>query len=377
MKNKEKKAKRKFSFENDLSYRGPLSYRHLRIIAWVFFALSQIGMLLTLEGHFNDSFAQSSKLWVSLFSFIGSLMLPLLLLSTFSIILNAKDGYRKLIIMYAAAVLGIFLAFLYIYQHYLIGIFTEVMGDYNSGKAAVDSVLKLFCKNGFLSFNIFVDLLLCTLFTFFINYRPTRFFQNKKVIFFRFGALLPVLYEIGSFTLKILTLSGKMTLSPYFYPFLTTKSPVMFVTFIVLAFFLKNREKYFLKRGGNLEDYPRYLQTNSNSFHFAIFATISFIVAAFVDLIIFGILELIFAYNIAESQGIEVTKAVTLAASQINSLGIGKAIPMLFIAPFLLLFSYTRTYKNKIVDVIIPIGGIVLTLIIYIEGMYWVIVNLL
>ena len=38
--------------------------------------------------------------------------------------------------------------------------------------------------------------------------------------------------------------------------------------------------------------------------------------------------------------------------------------------PFLLLFSYTRKHKNNQIDALIPLAGIVLIILIYLEGGY-------
>ena len=38
---REEKLKKKFFFEQDIKYRGPLSYRYLRVIAWASIAITQ------------------------------------------------------------------------------------------------------------------------------------------------------------------------------------------------------------------------------------------------------------------------------------------------------------------------------------------------
>ena len=54
---KRKRRKRRkideYTLENDIRYRGPLSYRWLRIFAWLFLILSQVGMLLALGGQLD------------------------------------------------------------------------------------------------------------------------------------------------------------------------------------------------------------------------------------------------------------------------------------------------------------------------------------
>ena len=60
---------------------------------------------------------------------------------------------------------------------------------------------------------------------------------------------LPILYEIGSIVLKAITSEGIITLSPYVFPLLTTKAPITFLIFLTMAIFIKNRRKFFFKKG--------------------------------------------------------------------------------------------------------------------------------
>ena len=57
----------------------------------------------------------------------------------------------------------------------------------------------------------------------------------------------------------------------------------------------------------------------------------------------------------------------------LTAMGFGNAIQLLLMPPFVLLFSYTRTHKNKLIDIFIPIVGIVLILLVYLQGGYQVI----
>lgn len=54
-----------------------------------------------------------------------------------------------------------------------------------SHAAAAESIKEIIAKSstGFISFNIFIDLTLCTLVMFFINYNPKKYFQGKKNTF--------------------------------------------------------------------------------------------------------------------------------------------------------------------------------------------------
>jgi len=140
----------------------------------------------------------------------------------------------------------------------------------------------------------------------------------------------------------------------------------MFVVFVLLAIFIKNRERIFRKRGKTHEDYKEFLKTNANSFHFAIFTSIIIAVVVVIDLAILFIIS-----SVIEHVN-DIGKILTVA-QWIYSLGIGQAWPMLLTIPFILLFSYTKTHKNPSIDLVIPMGGMGLTVFVYVEGIFLII----
>ncbi|MGX8685909.1 MAG: hypothetical protein ACSW73_03695, partial [Spirochaetales bacterium] len=56
--------------------------------------------------------------------------------------------------------------------------------------------------------------------------------------------------------------------------------------------------------------------------------------------------------------------------TRLLSIGVGGASQLIFFAPIMLLFSYTRKHDNKIIDTLIPVLAIVLILIVYLQGFY-------
>ena len=54
------------------------------------------------------------------------------------------------------------------------------------------------------------------------------------------------------------------------------------------------------------------------------------------------------------------------------AVGFGKSIPLMFIAPLMLLYSYTRKPKLEKVTTLIPVAGIALIAIVVIQGGYQV-----
>ena len=360
--------------QNDIKYRGPLSYRHLRIIAWVFLAIAQIGVILS----FGTTIYQNENMygiWPNILSFFSSFMSPLFLLASFAVVLNAKDGYRRLIITYTGIALLIIFGFIFVYEYYVVGTFAIAVG-YSNANEIVRGFFQAASTNRFITFNIFIDLLLCTLVTFFTNYRPTKYFQGKKLIIFRLFTLLPILYELGSILVKILITTQSLSVSPIIFPFLTTKPPVAFFIFVSLALFMKNREKFYLKKGKTHEEFLQFQKTNVNSWHFSSFLSVTIAISAVIDIIIFVIVYMVVLTASLPSDGIDdmvFFNVSTETFDNLTSWGLGKTASMIIIIPIVLLFDYRKTYKNNLMDMIIPAGGIALLVLVTLEGGYEVI----
>ena len=356
--------------ENDIKFRGPLSYRHLRIIGWVLLAVSQISNILRLSEKLYDM-PGWYQAWPDVLNRAFYLMGPLFLIAAFSIVLNAKDGFKRLLITYSGLSILMYGVFILIYEHYLVG----VLSVFNTNEAAhnmASAMITSMGKHGFFAFNLFIDLLLCTLVTFFINYNPTKYFQGKKIIIFRLLVIIPILYEIASIVIKAITSEGIITLSPYVFPLLTTKTPISFLIFVAMAFFIKNRRKFFLKKGKSEKEYQEFEKTNVNSLHFSLFLTTAIVVAVILDfLIALGLGVVLFSRGIPE--GVTETTFISYCMSKISSWGFGESFVMLLIIPLIILFDYKKVHEDKLMDLIIPAAGIGAVAIVYIEGGYEVI----
>ncbi len=358
--------------ENDIRFRGIFSYRHLRILGWLLLVLAQVGVALSFADSLNKttSFEGASNV----LSFLGSLAAPLFLIAAFSQILVAKNGYRKLIILYAGGAIGIFLAFLFIYLHYVVGILSAI-GLGSDAHSTASAIVGLMAKEGFFSFNIFVDLLLCCLLTFFLNYRPKDFFQGKLIYLFRALALLPILYELGSIALKITSSMGVISLSPIVYPLLTTKPPLAFIIFLAVALFVKNRERFFRKKGKTMEEFDSFQDSNVNRAHFCSFLILSIFIAAILDIVLLivlgaGVLSTVppeLAQQITQDPNATVM-TIEMGLNTVISWGFGKTIPMVLVIPIIIFYDYRKTYDNKIVDIIIPAAGVLLIILTTFEG---------
>ena len=72
------------------------------------------------------------------------------------------------------------------------------------------------------------------------------------------------------------------------------------------------------------------------------------------------------AYFSSEEGG----EALAMGTTKALAVGFGESIYMAFLAPLMLLFSYTREPKRKWIDLLIPATGVILILAIYIEGVH-------
>jgi hypothetical protein len=170
--------------------------------------------------------------------------------------------------------------------------------------------------------------------------------------------------------LKIAASVGTIQLTPYLYPLLTTKPPVAFIIFIAMAFFVKVREKFFIKKGKTHEEYDAFQHTNVNSLHFSIFLSITILIAAVIDIVIMIGLWAGIINGATIPEGIDEQTYAIYTLKTVFSWGFGGCATMILVIPLVLLFDYKKTYDDGKFDLFIPIIGIVLILIVYIEGGY-------
>ncbi len=343
--------------ENDTKFRGPLSYRHLRILGWLFIIFTQVAVILGLVSSARPDAAGDIARAGDIFSFFGQLSLPLFLLANFSFMLRTrKNGYKRLLTFYGLIALAFFLGCVYVNEHYFVRLLVHGGETFESANQIMTNLVNSLFSDG-LAFNVFIDLFLCTLTFFFINYRPKKFFQSKKIYLFRSFAILPILYEVGSLIIKALSLNKVITIPALVFPLLTNKPPLTFVAFVAIVIFIKAREIYFVKKGKTYAEYDSFLETNRNSFDVAVATSIIFGVVAVIDFIIFLSLSL-------------TIKGMEQPMNFVYKMGFGQSVGLILSIPFVLLFSYTREYENTKFDTILPIVGICAIVFTYVEGIF-------
>ena len=363
---------------NDIRYRGPLSYRHLQIMGWLGISFLVLHSLIEL-GIMIDP---NQPKWVlslnSVASVVSEFALPLFLFANFAILLDRKKTFKAQLLKFGGLSLLVVILFLLVTEHYILEVGTAIAGDKAGVQAQIDGYFLSRIRTGSLSFNFFVDMFLCTLLLFFLEYTPKKVFTGKKRYLFRMFALIPVVYEAGSLVIRILAYYGMISPPLIVYPLLTTKPPMSFVLFVILVLFIKIRELRFRKRGKTKQEYMEFTKTRLNSLQFSVFSSIMILVTGVIDLILligFSAFDIV-VKNMDHMEQVENASEQALeemsmvAARGVAGWGIGLHSSMIFIIPIILLFSYTRNHKNPKADIAIPIGGILLAVFVGIEGLH-------
>ena len=374
----EKWANRKLFQKKDIRYLGPLSYREFKILGWLCLSCTAVVMMMNLATKVNSSMTEKFSSGIVFFTGMSQLALPFMLLSNFTRILNHDDGYKRQLILNGAFAAVVFVLYYMFFYHFLLGSLGALTVNPKGIVGAAQSYYRNYSKTGFFCFNIFIDLFLCTLFQFFLDYEPKRFFKGKKIRLFRLMALLPVAYEVMTLVLKYFAAKRQINMSLFMFPLLPVKPPMTFVVFIVLALWAKTREKRFIRHGGTQEEYQEFLKSNRNSFQFARFTAILLVIAAVVDGIVFFTNTVAEIYHMAAPAIEAGNEAVSFAVSETLTnynptalaIGFGDSVSLLPMAPIVLLYSYTRRKKNPLIDTLIPLAGVFVFLMLILQGLY-------
>ena len=354
---------------DDIKYSGPLSFQSFQILGWSCIVVTVIMMLIKIAIKVNPNDMQRLATFNDIISYIAELSLPFLLMANFARILNNTEGFKKQLIRNGGAMAAIFLVFMIFFYRYVVGTVGLLLQDPKDAYPLVMTSFYSVSPRGFFVFNIFVDLFLCTLVMLFMNARPTKVFTGKKIYIFRAFTLIPIGYEVASIILKGKAAAGSILLPAWLYPLLPVKPPMTFLVFVLLAVFIKTRELRYCRHGNTHEDYEAFLKTNRNAWNFSVFAAIILFIAGIVDIIIASIL-LVGQAGTGEALDAMMTSEKAFNNSIALSIGFGKASCLVFFAPIVLLFNYTKIPKNKTVGMLIPVAGIVLIALLCVQGIY-------
>ena len=370
-----------YTAANDIKYRGPLNYQSFQLFGWICIILAVVVGLINVAKKISPDIEKDIGQIGDILSWIASLSLPFLLMANFSKILANKEGYRKQLLRNGGAALGIFLVTIVVGNRYIIGTMEQIVTPKEEVVPLLESIVRGSLPKGFLAFNLFIDLFMCTLSLYFLNARPKRVFTGKRVIFLRLLVILPIAYELIGFVLKVQAARGRIELPLWTFPLLTMKPPVTFAFFVFIAFLMKFREYRYCRHGKTHEEYLEFMKTNRNSFHMSVHLCLSMIAFALIDLILFYLLVVGHAATVLPAGTVAMTgetldtvteagaAALNAGLSVAQAVGVGKAIALAGVAPLMLLYSYTSEPKRKIISTLIPVGSILVIVVILMEAL--------
>lgn len=168
--------------DKDIRYRGPLNYQHFQILGWLCIAATQLVLILGLANKMNMLPARYAGLQEPA-RVMSWLALPFLLIANLAQIMNGQKSYKSLLIKNFCAAAAIWAGYAFLLHRYIVGT-VDVIND--GTVASLDVVTKFMLmltssgllkigSPGVLAFNVFVDLFLCTLLMFFLNYRSAAY----------------------------------------------------------------------------------------------------------------------------------------------------------------------------------------------------------
>ena len=128
------------------------------------------------------------------------------------------------------------------------------------------------------------------------------------------------------------------------------------------SLYIKTRELRFRRHGKTHEEYKAFLNTNKNSWDFSRFLAIALVVIALVDM---AILLLVTA---RETVGMTEETFMNDYYPTAVIMGFGNSFVLIFLAPLVLLFSYTRKPKNAMIGMLVPVSSFALIMLLYLEA---------
>lgn len=336
------KIERLISKQN-IKYRGPFSYRSVRIFGYIFMLFAQIYLVYSLVSKIASP-PDWTKTFIDVLEILSVFALPLFITANFCIIMTSKKDIKTHLIINTVIALLIYVAIILIHYRYVGGLANIICeGDPEAANNFANALSTLFFGK-IINYNIFVDLALFSLFFFFFFYTPQKIKSKKKLTIFRICSIIPVLIAITSAILYACHFLDVIDLPIAALAIMPCRSFTFYAIFFTLSIVIKYRRHKFIKMGGTKQEYEEYSKSNRSSLEMSIVSSIIIFVVCLIDFILL------------------------LVEPRVLLLGIGTNFYFVFIIPFIFLLSYTRKPKMKVLDFLLPIAFIVATIIVYLEG---------
>jgi len=372
-----------FSLDNDIKFRGGISYRGLRFIGLIAMTLSQFGLLfyfLSKAANYMiiDGLTFVFPEWLhQLCTTLGHITFPCLLIASFATVVSKTDEIIKVLLTNLALALltYVFCAFFLpgIIESFITELPSTILDTVNLPKImsiiaknpsilealgipasgvdwssiiskidwaeispvikeimpAISSQLAKLVIVNFVNINVFWDLFLCSLFYFFISYKPKKL-QGGKLMLFRCCAVLPAFYIVICSFLDGLLKANLVDMPTWGLAMLTNRRLPSYILFFLIVLLFKFIEVEHLHRGGTRESYIEILMTRKSALAFSVFTAISLAIICLVDYLLKGF-------------------------TNYASWGVGSTYYSAAAIPFILLFTFNKKPKKKWPDIFIPI----------------------
>ncbi len=372
----------------DLRYRGFITYRGLRFIALICLTLSQVCAILNIYGKVADFLRieelQFAPEWFSgICSVLGYCTFPLLLVASFSTIFSKPEGiFRTMFTNIGLAVITYF-ACAFFLQNVIASIIenlAQAVFDSIDLSSAIDiitshpqlletfgldpsllelinidqikemlasvkganiidllnnyvpnftSVAAKYLIQHYANINVFLDLSLCSLFYFFLAYKPKKL-SGGRLLLFKSCSILPVIYIIGSIFLDGLVKKGIISIPVWGSSLLANYKLPSYILFFLVVLSLKYNEAEHIAQGGTHKTFFISLKSRFSSLSFSVYLCVCI-----------GVLSL--------------TDYALSMVPEFAAWGMGSSYKMFAAIPFIMLFSFNKMPKHKWPDVFIPV----------------------
>lgn len=382
IKNKPKRIKlNERTPDNDIKFAGPLSYRHIRIIAWVFMILAQTAMVFRMEMSVNPATKSVMEPWESVFSFFTTLPVPLFLLANFSTMFFKKGDFKTFFIRYGILAGGMYLLANILIFHFGFSFMNAVtLGNMSFYDMCLffGGLLAGLGKSGYV-LNIFIDMLLVTLIYFFLFYKPKTVLTGKKVFILRFLVILPIAYEVVAMIVKYKAASMQIFIPSFVFFLLPSKPPFILLAFLIIFIAIRLGEIRYEKKNTTPYSYDDHASTKAHLLKMSIIISVVFFLVAILDIVVstVGCVLLTIPTMQAYPDNQElVSQTLLYNVDTFFNIGMFGSISLILIIPLVILYSYKKSYaettKNAVIDLAIPVVGLLMIAIVYIEGSFWV-----
>ena len=354
--------RREVANHDDIRYLGPLSYRAFEILGWLCIVLSVAVVALVLISNVKASAGSEQSLPLRILPYAARMSALFLVIAGISRAMRGSGEYRQQLLTYLGLAGIVAAGSALVFQHTVMAVIGRLFLEPKQVMPLLEKSLADITGNGFIAYNVFVDIFLCILLFFFVNVRPKHVFTGRWTLVLRACAALPVAYAVACLCLKCRSVCDKTALPFWCFPILTVKPVTFYGLFLFLAIYVKRKEIQFCRDGQTYEACQASLGTRRNSLRFGIVLAIALAVAAIVD----NLLQYGAAQLLLKSRAPEGADALAWGLQAAKRIGFGgDSLVLLVAAPFMLLYSFNRVPKWRIFSVLAPLLAIALAILLW------------